>query len=111
MGSMGRLQDKVAIVTGAGSGIGRATAMRFAQEGARVVIAEIQPDAGKASAEAIAAEGGEALFVATDVTRESDVAALAAAAVDAHPLQNWHRKSLTCTFDEFCFSWTFSKFK
>ena len=79
---MGRLQGEVAIITGAGSGIGRASALRFAREGARVVIAEIQPEAGKATAEAIEAEEGEALFVATDVTCERDVEALVTAALE-----------------------------
>lgn len=66
---MGRLQDKVAIVTGAGQGIGRASAELFAREGARVVIAEIRQDTGRASEESIVHAGGEALFVETDVTR------------------------------------------
>lgn len=73
---MGRLDDKVAIITGAGAGIARASALRFAREGARIAIAEIQPEAGKATAEAIEEAGGQALFVATDVTRDADVARL-----------------------------------
>jgi len=75
---MGRLQDKVAIVTGAGQGIGRASAELFAREGARVVVAEIRKDTGHASAEAIAEAGGEALFVETDVTRGDAVKGLVA---------------------------------
>ncbi len=79
---MGRVQDKVAIVTGAGAGIGRATALRLAAEGARVVVAEIQSEQGKASAEAIEAAGAEALFVATDVTRAADVVRLVEATLE-----------------------------
>jgi NAD(P)-dependent dehydrogenase (short-subunit alcohol dehydrogenase family) len=66
---MTRLAGKVAIVTGSGSGIGRATARRFAAEGARVVVAEIRPDTGAATVTQIEANGGAASFVATDVTQ------------------------------------------
>ncbi|PZS28327.1 MAG: 3-oxoacyl-ACP reductase [Pseudonocardiales bacterium] len=75
----GRLAGKVAVVTGAGSGIGLATARRFAAEGAKVVCADIDPEAGgKAAAEV----GG--LFVKVDVTSESEVQALFQAAVDEY---------------------------
>ena len=75
--SAGRLADKVAVVTGAGSGIGLATARRFAAEGARVVCADIDAEAG---AKAAAEVGG--LFVQVDVTSKSEVAALYQRAVD-----------------------------
>ena len=65
---MKRLTDKIALVTGAGSGIGRASAIRFAEEGARVVVAEIQPALGNETVDAVRAAGGEACFVETDVT-------------------------------------------
>ncbi len=78
---MGRLEGKVARVTGAGLGIGAAAARRFAAEGAKVVIAELNGDAGERSA-AAAGEHGEAMFVRTDVTDEGQVAAAVAAAVD-----------------------------
>ena len=68
-----RLKDKVAIVTGAASGIGRASALLFAQEGARVVVADIQEREGQETAHAIRANGGEATFVRVDVTRSDDV--------------------------------------
>jgi len=74
------LKDKVAIVTGAGSGIGLATAKCFAKEGAKVVLADIDEGAGAKALEAIRATGGEALFVKTDVSQEAHVEALIATA-------------------------------
>ncbi len=67
-----RLDGKVCIITGAGSGQGRASALRFAEEGARVVVAEIDATAGAAAADEITAAGGEAVFVETDVSVEAD---------------------------------------
>ena len=68
-----RLKKKTAIVTGAGAGIGRAIAERYAREGANVVIAEVNAANGEAAARAIRDAGGEALFVETDVAEESQV--------------------------------------
>lgn len=62
------LQGKVALITGAGIGIGRCAAELFARNGARIVVAEINEEAGRETAERIQAQGGEALFVQTDVT-------------------------------------------
>ncbi|MDV2987666.1 UNVERIFIED_CONTAM: SDR family oxidoreductase [Methylobacteriaceae bacterium AG10] len=77
----GRLADKVAIVTGAGRGIGEATARRMAAEGAALVIAERDATTGTAVARALAAAGSRALFVETDVADPASVEAMAARAV------------------------------
>jgi len=69
------IAGKTALVTGAGAGIGLATGLRLAREGAAVVVADVDEDAGKAAAERIA-EAGQASFVHADVTREADVAAM-----------------------------------
>lgn len=74
-----RLTDRVAVITGAGSGIGRAAAIRLASEGARVVCADIDEAAGKAVATEV-----DGLFVAADVSVEDDVHALYQAAHDAY---------------------------
>ncbi len=71
-----KLAGKVAIVTGAGSGIGRAIALRYAAEGARVVIAEISEAAGSETAALIKESGAEAVSIPTDVSRSDSVAAL-----------------------------------
>ena len=75
----GRLQDKVVIITGATSGIGEATARRFAAEGARLVLAGRSVDKGEALAREL---GGETVFQRTDIMRETDIAALVDKAVE-----------------------------
>ena len=74
-----RLSGKVAVITGGASGIGLATARRFAGEGARVVLGDIDPSTGRAAAEEVGAT-----FVAVDVTNEEQVIALFQAAVDTY---------------------------
>lgn len=81
MAKQGRLEGKVAFITGAGSGIGRAAARLFAEEGASVVIAEQNAEAGARVAEEIERAGGRALAVATDVTLESSIEKAVAAAI------------------------------
>jgi NAD(P)-dependent dehydrogenase (short-subunit alcohol dehydrogenase family) len=71
-----RLKDEVAVITGAGSGIGRETALLFAREGASVVVADVDEDNGQETAEQIRSQGSPATFVRADVTSESDVAGL-----------------------------------
>ncbi len=81
---MGRLADKVTIVTGGGSGIGRAICMRFAAEGASVVIAEINQVAGRETAETITQQGGRAIAIVTDVSDENNVREMVATVAREH---------------------------
>jgi NAD(P)-dependent dehydrogenase (short-subunit alcohol dehydrogenase family) len=86
---MGLLDGRVGIVTGAASGIGAATVQLAAREGARVVLADVQADAGEALAQQIRGAGGQALFVRTDVTRAAEVEALVARAVAEFGALHW----------------------
>ncbi len=110
----GRVEGKVALVTGGGSGIGRATAQVFAREGAKLVVADMDEDGGQQTVHGITEQGGEAVFVRADVTAPAEVEALISQAVatygrldcaynnagvtqrdypptDEYPLDDWNR--------------------
>ena len=79
-----KLQDKVTVVTGAGSGMGKAIAMLYAQEGAKVVISDINSDSANAVVEEIKSSGGEAISVVANVAEEADIQNLIDATVSAY---------------------------
>ncbi|MGH8447152.1 MAG: SDR family NAD(P)-dependent oxidoreductase [Solimonas sp.] len=89
---MNELKDKVAIITGAASGIGRASAIRFAEEGARLALADLDTAAGEALVAELQARGSEAFFLRTDVAQAAQCEALVAATV-----ARWGR--LDCAFN------------
>ena len=76
-----RLADKVTLITGAGSGIGRSTALRFAKEGAKVVVVDLSDEHGSATVDAIRENGGDATFIFADVTKWDDVTEMAREAI------------------------------
>src|SRR5690242_7938883 len=80
----GRLEGKIAIVTGAASGFGEGIARRFAAEGAKVIVNDINVRAGERVAEDIRSTGAHALFVAANVSIDADVARLVQSTLDAH---------------------------
>lgn len=79
-----RIENKVAVVTGAGSGFGEGIATRFAEEGARVVAADIDADSAARTVDSIRGAGGSALAVTADVSQGADVAKIIAAALDEY---------------------------
>jgi len=96
------LENKVAVVTGSARGIGRAIALRFAREGARVAVVDLREEEGEATARAIRESGGEAMFIRCDVSDSQQVDAMVAAV-----LQRWETIDILvndagiCPFEEF----------
>lgn len=81
---MGMVQDKVALITGSGSGIGRATAIKFAEEGASVAVTDFNVEGGEETVQLIAEAGGRAIFIGANVAEPEDVKALVEKTVDAY---------------------------
>jgi NAD(P)-dependent dehydrogenase (short-subunit alcohol dehydrogenase family) len=79
-----RLKDRVAVVTGSANGIGKRTARLFAAEGAKVIVSDVQDEAGLAVVERIKGDGGEATYVGANIMEEGDVRALVGAAVQTY---------------------------
>jgi NAD(P)-dependent dehydrogenase (short-subunit alcohol dehydrogenase family) len=80
----GRLEGKVALITGAGSGMGRSAAELFAREGAQVVVTDVVDEGGNATVDAVRAAGGEATYVRADVSKWADCEALVKHATDTY---------------------------
>ncbi|PSM16376.1 MULTISPECIES: SDR family oxidoreductase [Nitratireductor] len=81
---MGLVSGKIALVTGSGAGIGQATAVRFAAEGAKVVVSDVNETGGAETVELIRKDGGEAIFVKADISSAADVSALIAKTVETY---------------------------
>ena len=81
---MGQLDGKVALITGAGSGIGRASALAFAREGAKVAVADIVVEGGEETVRLVKEAGGEAFFIKVDVSNAADVEAMVNTVVDTY---------------------------
>jgi len=88
----GNLDGKTALVTGGGSGIGRAASLAYAHDGARVVVADVNVEGGEETVQQIKEAGGEAILVHADVSRPEDTQAMVARAVEAFG-------SLDCAFN------------
>ena len=81
-GGKARLAGRVAFITGAGAGIARATALLFAREGARIAVVELNETTGMAAQNLVREQGGDALFIHTDITQESSVRAAVCCAIE-----------------------------
>jgi NAD(P)-dependent dehydrogenase (short-subunit alcohol dehydrogenase family) len=80
----GRLDGKVALITGSGSGMGRSAAELFAREGAKVVVTDVADEAGHGTVEAVRAAGGEATYIRADVSRRADCEAMVQCATETY---------------------------
>jgi 3-oxoacyl-[acyl-carrier protein] reductase len=106
-----RLKGKIAVITGSGSGFGEGIALRFAQEGANVVVNDLNEEGGQRVVKAIEAAGGKAVFHRADVAKDADVAGMAKTAIDRFGrLDIWvnnagitHRAAPVETIDEATF--------
>ena len=78
------MEGKVALVTGSGSGIGSASALAFIREGAKVVVADVNPAGGEETLDRIKEMGGEAIFVRADVSSAADVEAMVSRTVESY---------------------------
>ena len=78
------LQDKVALITGGGSGIGQATSLIFAREGAKVVVSDMNAQGGEETVSKIKESGGDAIFIHADVSKASEVEAMVTQAVGTY---------------------------
>lgn len=81
---MGKLEDKISIVTGGASGIGKSTVLQFVNEGSKVVIANINKEKGEKFAKELSSSGSDVSFVKTNVTDESQIKNLISKTVDKH---------------------------
>lgn len=79
-----QFSDKIVLVTGGGSGIGQATALAFAREGAKVVVTDVDKEGGQATVNAIRKAGGETMFIAADVSKSADVQAMIKQSVELY---------------------------
>lgn len=94
-----RLKDKVCVITGGGSGIGRACAIRYAAEGAQVVVADINDTTGQETVRKIHEAGGDAVFQHADVGETAHLDALLQRAIDAYGRVNvWHNNAFRSVF-------------
>lgn len=94
-----RLVGKVCVITGGASGIGRACAIRYAQEGAKVVVADINVEAGEKTVAEIKQAGGEAVFQQTDVSETQQLEALLQRGIDTYGYVNvWHNNAFKSVF-------------
>ena len=81
---MGFVNNKIALITGAAAGIGRATALKFASEGAKVVASDVNVNGGEETVDLIKKAGGEAIFVKSDISQSADVKAMVAKTVETY---------------------------